>query len=466
MIPAPPPADELSPAQPPRPGVLGFLRQLQHRVVGDGVGAVLATGALGSTIVAVIGAGASFVVQIALARSMGQAAFGAYALTLAFMNAVLLLAKLEIDTTGVRFVGAYAAHGRWGLLRGFMRDSRAATLTMSIGCAIVSAIIIWYGRDWLISKHPALPKAMWVACLLLPVTAVLMVDAAFLQGFQSYLSSQLAPNLLRPVLVGVIILGWWAVSTTKLPPWAGVMSNLAASIVAMIFATFMLRRVTPRQLSDAPIERDRRDWILTTSPLLLVSAAQLIISQQADLIVVGTITSASQVAEYTAASQLTIPLAIVVNSITFVAQAMIADLYARGDKVALQSLIRAVTRANVAVALPVMLATIFGGKLLLGLFGPAYLSAYPVLIVLMGAKLVIALSGSLAGYLLTMTEHQTPAAWIIGGAALLNLILTLILTPIYGIMGTAVATLVAALARSVALSIFIRKEMGLRVPAF
>ena len=448
------------------PGLSGLFRQLQRRVVGDGIGAVLATGAVRSMIVAVSGAGVSFAVQIVLARAMGQAAFGAYALTLAFMNAVLLLAKLEIDTTGVRFVGAYAAQGRWGLLRGFVRDSRAATLTMSIGCALVSAVIIWVGRDWLISKHPALPRAMWVACLLLPITAVLMVDAAFLRGFQSYLSSQLAPNLMRPVLLGVIIVAWRAISATRLPPWAGVMSNLAASIVAMTFAIVMLRRVTPRELSDAPIERDRGDWIRTTSPLLLVSVAQLIISQQADLIVVGTITNARQVAEYTAASQLTLPLSVIVNSVTFVAQAMIADLYARGDSQALQSLIRAVTRANIAVAGPVMLVMIFGGHFLLSLFGPAYLSAYTVLIILMGAQLVIALSGSLAGYLLTMTMHQNAAAWIMGGAALLNLILTLILTPLYGIIGTAVATFVTALSRSVALTLFIHKNMGLRVPAF
>jgi O-antigen/teichoic acid export membrane protein len=463
MNPNPHPVNDVSP---PPPGILGLARQLQHRVVGDGIGAVLASGAVRSTLVAVSGAGVSFVVQIALARAMGRAAFGAYALTLAFMNAVLLIGKLELDTTGVRFVGAYMAQGRWGLLRGFIRDSRTVALIVSIACALVSAVIIWYGQDWLIATHPALPKAMWVACLLLPVTAVLVVDAAFLQGFQSYLSSQLAPNVLRPVLLGATILVWWEVSASKLPPWAGVMSNLGASIVAMIFAAFMLRRSMPRALSDAPIERDRGDWVRTTSPLLLVSVAELIISQQADLIVIGAITTAGHVAEYSAASQLAIPLGIIVNSVSFVAQAMIANLYARGDAPALQSLIRAVTRANVAAAAPVMLIMIFGGKHLLGLFGATYVSAYPVLLTLMGAQLVIALSGSLAGYLLTMTRHQNEAAWIMGGAALLNLILTLILTPRYGIEGTASATLIAALSRSVALSVFIRSKMGLRVPAF
>ncbi len=452
----------------PRPavGVTTLFRQLQRNLVGEGVGAVLASGAVRSTLVAVSGAAASFVAQVILARVMGQSAYGAYALALAFMNAALLVGKLEIDNVGVRFAGAYAAQRRWSLLRGYMRDSQLATLLTSVACALVSTALIWYAFDWFWAKQPGLPWALWMACALLPVTAILTVHAAFLQGFQQYLSSQLAPNLLRPVLLGVIIFIWWRVAGTRLPPWVGVSANLGASVAAMIYAAVMLRRATPVEVRDAPIERDRTDWIRTTSPLLLVSIAQLIISQQADLIVVGAITDARQVAEYSAASQLTIPLNIVVSSVTFVAQAMIADLYARGDHAGLQSLIRAVTRANAAVALPVMLVVVVAGHLLLRLYGPAYVSAYPVLLILMCAQLVVALSGSLAGYLLTMTRHQNAAAWIIGGAAVLNLLLTLILTPRYGIQGTATATLLAALARGLALTIFIKRVMGLRVPAF
>lgn len=460
-------ATQGAPSGGPTPsGAWALVRQAQRVLVGDGVGQALASGAVRSTLVAVSGAGTSFVVQIVLARAMGQAAFGAYALTLAFMNAVLLLAKLEIDNTGVRFAGAYAAQQRWGLLRGFMRDGRVATVVASLTCAGLSALAIWTFKAWLVAKHPTLAVSMWVACVLLPVTAILLVDAGFLQGFQRYFASQFAPNLLRPLLLGLMIFIWWRVGAGRVPTWGGVLSNLVASTIAATYAVYTLRRATPSAVREATIERDRPDWIRTTSPLLAVSIAQLIISQQADLIVVGTITSAREVAEYSAASQLALPLSIVVTSVTFVAQAMIADLYARGDMVSLQSLIRAVTRANAAVAAPAILVIVFGGHFLLRLYGPGYGSAYPVLLILMSAQLVIALVGALAGYLLTMTSHQNAAAWIIGGAALLNLVLTVVLTPRYGIIGTAWATLIAACARSIALAIFIRRVMGLRVPSF
>jgi O-antigen/teichoic acid export membrane protein len=145
---------------------------------------------------------------------------------------------------------------------------------------------------------------------------------------------------------------------------------------------------------------------------------------------------------------------------------MIADLYARGNHVGLQSLIRAVSRANLAVAAPVVLVLIAFGRPLLSLYGSHFGAGYPVLVVLALSQLVIALAGSLAGYLLTMTKHQTEAAWIIGASALVNLVLTLVLTPRYGLIGTATATLTAATVRTIALSWFIRRTMRLTVPAF
>ena len=60
-----------------------------------------------------------------------------------------------------------------------------------------------------------------------------------------------------------------------------------------------------------------------------------------------------------------------------------------------------------------------------------------------------------------MTRYENAAAYIIGGSAALNLVLTIILTPLYGLYGTAAATLIATLARSVVLVVFIRKRMKL-----
>jgi len=48
----------------------------------------------------------------------------------------------------------------------------------------------------------------------------------------------------------------------------------------------------------------------------------------------------------------------------------------------------------------------------------------------------------------------------------LNVVLALVLTPRFGAVGTASATLMSALARTLALRYYIKREMGLSLPAF
>jgi O-antigen/teichoic acid export membrane protein len=115
------------------------------------------------------------------------------------------------------------------------------------------------------------------------------------------------------------------------------------------------------------------------------------------------------------------------------------------------------------VTLPIALVLLLLGKWLLGLYGAPFRAAYPVLVLLVIAASTVALVGSLGGFLLTMTEYQKEAAWIIGGSALLNLALAVVLTPLFGLVGTASATLIATVARSAVLVVFLRRTMGVNV---
>jgi len=208
---------------------------------------------------------------------------------------------------------------------------------------------------------------------------------------------------------------------------------------------------------------DRTAWWNALSGLLVVGVAQMVVSQTLDLLVIGTILSTSESGLYGAASQLTLLLNFGQMSVNFVAAPMIADLYARRRTAELQRLIRLVMAASALVTLPVLLGLILFGPYILRLYGPGFEAAYPVLVVLSLAAAWVGLMGSLAGFLLTMTDYQKDAAWIIGASAALNLALTLVLTPMFGMMGTASATLVATVARGLALAVFIRKRMGLRL---
>lgn len=425
----------------------------------------VASGAMASVLINGAGASISLVVQIALARTMGEAGFGAYVYAMAWVNVATVFAKVELDTAAVRFVGAYVATERWGLARGFLRFSHRTVLSASIVIAGIGALVVWFGRASLTARHPLMSHALLAGCVLLPLSASLLLREAVLQGLKRF-GWALAPrNIMRPLVFGLSVgaLVWLAKPVT--PPVA-VWLNVLGTVVALGFAIRIWRTAKPARLGNAVPLFERGAWLHTVSPLLAVSVAQLILSQQADVVVVGTMLTTSDAAYYGAASQLTLPLSLLAASVMFVVPPMISELFAGQEQTRLQSLIRVASWAGIGATLPAGLVLIGAGHWLLGWYGTGFQSAYPILVLLVAAQTVNGMFGALGGYLMTMTRHERAAAWIVGGSAALNLLLALGLTPIYGATGTAAATLIAAVGRSMALVVFIRRTMRLRFPAW
>ncbi len=442
------------------------ISMIRSRLSRERTGGRVARGALSSILVNGAGAAVSFAVQVSLARLLGEETYGAYALAIGWLTVGVMASKLELDTTAVRFVGGYVATGRWNLLRGFLRGSRNTVLLSSVAFGLTGAALLRAFPDAFQDKHPAFAGSLLVCCALLPVVALLMLEGSILQGFQQYAKAQLPLNLLRPFAFGLTIAAVAVFAPRSLSAPVAVASNLVGASLALGLTWAWRRRETPPEVRAAAPVYDVRVWARTAYPLFAVSLAQLVISHQSDVIVVGQLLDTRQVAYYSAASQLTVPLVLAASSVTFVAQPMIADIYARGDIVRLQSLIRAVTWASFGVAVPAALVLIVGGPWLLRIYGESYVAGHSVLVVLTLAQLVVGVVGALAGFLLTMTAHEREAAWIIGLSAVFNIVLALILTPRMGAVGTALATLVASVVRAASLSVYVRRTMGLRLPAF
>lgn len=444
--------------------IVRIIEQARARLSREGMGQRVARGTFNTLLVNGTGAAASLLVQISLSNWLGPDAYGTYLLALGWLVFAQLFARLELDSTSVRFVGSYVSTGRWNLLRGYLRTSRTTVFTLSIVLAIVGALGIYLFSERIAVKHPALPAALLVACLLLPVANMLQLEAAVLQGFQRYVEAQLPLNLLRPIAFGILLVVIHFVIGVRLTTPLAVGANIIAASMALVLTLRWRHRALPNEVRVAEPHYDRGTWARTAYPLMAVSLSQLVISQQADIVVVGTMLTTAQAAVYGAASQLTMPLMLAASAVTYVAQSMIANLYSR-DPSQLQSLIRSVTWISLAIVVPIAIGLIVLGKPLLSLYGDGFTEGYTVLVILTFAQLTAGLVGALAGYLMTMTAHEKQAAWIIGITAAVNLVLALILTPKYGPVGTASATLIVAASRAIALRVYIRREMGLRVPA-
>lgn len=427
------------------------------------MGASMTRGALVSLVIQVAGAGLSFVGQIVLSRSLGREAFGVYVVALAAMNAAQVLGRLELDAAATRYIGAYMATQRWELARGFVRWSRRTMVKASLAVVTVGALVVFLGYERFSAKHPQLPAALWAACVLLPFNARLILNSAYLQGLKHYAEALVAGTIVRPLLLMLVLGTAWLGFGQQFSAATGVLVNAGAATTSLGLTWFFLRRLWPEQMRVAEPAYEKSVWWRAVSGMIVVGVSQMVVSQTIDLIVIGTFLTTSESALYGAASSLTLLLNFGQMSVNFVAAPMIADFHARGRTQELQRMVRLVMAASALVTLPVLLGLVFFGHYILRLYGPTFDAAYPVLMVLAAASAWVSLVGSLAGFLLTMTDYQREAARIIGASAALNLVLTLILTPMFGMMGTATATLIATVSRGLGLAIFIRRRMGLRL---
>jgi len=445
----------------PRPGLLGraatHIGALLER---SGVSPAMVRGAGWSISGTAAGAIASFIVQIVLARELGATRYGVYSYLLAWVNVAVLLGKLEFDVAAIRFVSAYEGQQQDSLLRGFLRYAIRGVGATATSIALIAAVAVWAVR----AQLPAgMAQAIWAACALVPLSALLLFSGSALQGFRRVPQAQLPSQVLRPVLfTGGVLLAGSALSM-GMSPGGAVALNAAATAVALGVSLLLLSRAIPARVAAAAPAYDSAKWMHAVRGFLLISTAHLVLSQQADVLVVGTLLSARNAGLYSAASQLSTLIGLGATAIIFVVLPSVSDLHARARVDELQRLVVRTVQTCALVSVPVALVLVVAGPLVLDVYGSAFAAGYPVLLILSIVQVAAATMGGLSGYLLTMTGHEWQASRVVVGSALLNLALTIVLTPLLGIVGAALATLAAGLVKLGWLWLYVWRFVGVAV---
>jgi O-antigen/teichoic acid export membrane protein len=403
---------------------------------------------------------ASFITQVILARSLGAMHYGVYSYLLAWVNVAVLIGKLEFDNVAVRFVGAYDGQRRDGLLRGFLQYGWRVVGSTATAVALAVGLAAWLLRRHL---HTGIDGGIWPAAVLVPLSALLLFSSSALQGLRRVPQSQLPQLVLRPVLFGGAI---WLVGSgvgLGLGVGAAVALNAAATAVSFGLSLYLLGRAVPTSAAAAAPEFDTARWMRAVRGFIVISAAQLILSPQADILVVGTLLGPHDAGLYSVASQVSSLIGVGATAVIFVVLPMVSGLHAQGRRAELQHLVVRTVQACAVVSVPILVLLFTAGHIALHAYGAAFVDAYPILVVLSSVTVVGAMFGALSGYLLTMTGHEWDASRVIVGTALLNLALTFVLTPMLGAVGAALATAAAALVRTELLRQRVRRHLGVAV---
>lgn len=421
-----------------------------------GHGAVLARGAIGAFIVKVAGTGLLFGLHVILARLLGVNQYGIYVYAITWVNILAILCLLGFQTSLVRFIAEYSIKRQWGLLRGILRRSNQTVLGFSIIVSLIGLTVIRALGDR-ISDDMAI--TFYIALCLLPVFAFCRLREASLRALKHVVQSELLLRVLRPVLTGVVVVGLFLCLGHSLQARYAMTANLTAVVCIAVIGTVLLHRLLPKTVAGSQPTFDNKQWLKVSLPLLLI-AGMYIILKRTDIVMLGALKGTQQAGIYSAATKISDLVLFALTAINAILAPMISELYHTGRKQELQRIITLAARAIFVLTLVITIVLIIFGKLILSLFGLAFIVAYMPLLILLAGQMVNAFAGP-AGFLMIMTGHQNQAGAIIAVSTAVNITLNALLIPLFGLTGAAISTASAIVLWNIAMFLYVRSRLGL-----
>jgi O-antigen/teichoic acid export membrane protein len=182
--------------------------------------------------------------------------------------------------------------------------------------------------------------------------------------------------------------------------------------------------------------------------------------QQFDVVIVGSLLSKPEAGAYFAAQKTALMLSLVLIAGGLVTAPQMAALFHAGKLGELQRLCQKLALAIAATTVIGYLVLIAIGGLLLRMFDPAFVAAYPILLIIGFGTVVDAISGP-NSYLMQMTHYERPYLKVMLTCYALVVAAQFILVPRFGSMGAAYASAGGVILWNVLVIAFLRSQAKL-----
>lgn len=429
----------------------------------QGVGGSLAWSFGGAGLSLVGGLGSA----VLLARALSPRDLGGYFLLFVLVRLLSMIARLGADLAAVRLVSTTRARDRaadLGHLAG-------AALVLVLGCgSLVAATLlspVWgsavrglFDAPELATLGPAC--AVWVLG-----DSLRFVGSEYRRGTGDVRTATLTGDGVRSSVFALLVLGTTLSGSDLL---LGDAVSLAASVSlgcgvvavgAMLGATGV----------HVPRGRDLRRLLAVSAPLLTAALATLFI-QQADVMVVAAVAPAADVAEYGAASRLSLLALVPQVAVAAAILPRVGRLLAgRGRALGsdpsgeAQALLRGASSAVALLVVPPAVLGAVASAPLVGLvYGTDLRGAAPLLAVLLVGPTFSACAG-FNSYTLVLSGRHRLVMTITVAVAVVQLLVMLLAGAVGGPLAVAVASSMGVVAQNLVLSRLVRRRVGINTAA-
>ena len=401
------------------------------------------------------GAVLGLVLQILLARWLTPDEMGGWFLVVSLASFVGLLIGAGYPTLGLTALARYHARGKPGMADQFMNKAaydigKYALLLSLAGIAFM-----------LLAQVDSVTRLAVIAGLAVsPATAIIRLNGSAANAVRRYMLT-IIPDFVMKTLLLLVFVGGWVFFTGGL--------SLGVVAGAFLVLSYLTAWTTGRVLNGHGITGPGRDttsvrlgktWASRAAPLIIVAMALMAMADyltlvatmllpKADVALVGiAIRLTALVGFFTQASQ------------QFVLRDLTGALHER-DAAQARTLLMRTNLACVGVIAAALAGFSVLGHWFLGLFGPAYVAALPVLMLLLVAQGIRAMGG-INVHPLSLGGGQAALGRTCLASAVIILALASLLVPSMGIMGIGIAAIAGELVWIGAVAMQTRERIGWR----
>jgi len=395
--------------------------------------------------------------QILLARLLGPAGFGLFALGQTIFQLGGRLGTLGLNAGVIRF-GITARQEGENRLSDVFRDTFFATFVS--GLFFGGAVILfapWLSQD--VFKQPDLTHVLYGFGIAIMFNTWLNVTAAATRITYRMQYSALSLELL-PFLVNLILIVA-LVYFLDLSIMGAVIALAGGYAAGLILSLIFVRNLFPKaKIIDTPSLPTIKELLSFSVPNSLAVVFNQWL-QNVTVLFLGLFMLPAEIGAFQAAEQISMLPAIVLLSFNKIFSPMITDIYEKREMGRLDELFKISTKWGLYVSLPLLIVVIFcPSPVLRVVYGESYGTGTTVLLLITLAQIVNTATGSVAS-ILSMTGYQKTFLFSTGIAFIACVGLNLGLTPLFGAIGAAVSLGCGIALLNILLLCNVRRILGL-----
>lgn len=423
----------------------------------------------------VFGIGVGFLLTLIITHFYGGAkGLGSYILAITVFRLFVLLAKLGMDTTSIRFIASFVSQNKW---KSFFRFRKKIITILSIS-SILSSLIMYSLSDQIARLINIEANYIVIFSFFVLPMSFFILHYQSLRGLKRiaefsffYRMSQAFFSIISIVIIYKFI------NTDDVDPFLQLPVPLFSYLISIIMIS-LLSFISFRYWvsKKSRIQESFKEEIVSYStllkisvPLMLAQSVQFVMAWT-DKLMLGaidtpdvlnaTFTNAEEVGFYHAAFKLSMFATFTLMAINSIAAPKFAEMFGKNDMENLKKIVHQSTKMIFWTTLPLVVIFFTFPKFFLGIFGAEFAEkGVYVFLFLSCGRLISSLSGSV-GNILQMTGNQNIYSIILLIGAIINVVLNLILIPRYGINGAAIASMTSLIIWNLSMVLVVKKRFG------